>query len=85
MVMLLLLMKMLLLLLQPVVEKVQLEVEQPHEVAPVAAASAILASVPPDQPVLVLLCADRHLSQGRQLLLLPSNDGARRWRRRLHA
>ena len=47
-IMLLLLMNMLLLLLQPIVEKVQLEVEQPHEVVPVAAASAIVASVPPD-------------------------------------
>ena len=42
----------LLLLLQSVVEEVQLEVKQPHEVAPVAAC-AVLAL--PDQPVMLLM------------------------------
>ena len=71
----------LLLLLQSVVEEVQLKVEQPHEVAPVAAAPAVFAL--PDQPVMLLLGADRHLGQRGQLLLLP--HAARRWGRCLDA
>ena len=67
----------LLLLLQPVVEKVQLEIEQPHEVASVA--SALLAL--PDEPVLLLMRADRHVGQRGQLrLLLPPHDAGRRRR-----
>ena len=68
----------LLLLLQPVVEKVQLEIEQPHEVAPVAPALLAL----PDEPVLLLLMrADRHLGQRGQLLLVLLPHAARRWGR----
>ena len=67
----------LLLLLQPVVEKVQLEIEQPHEVASVA--SALIAL--PDEPVLLLMRADRHMGQRGQLrLLLPPHDAGRRRR-----
>ena len=41
-----------LLLLQPVIEEVELEVEQPHEVAAIAPAAIIALS---HQPVLLLL------------------------------
>ena len=71
----------LLLLLQSVVEEVQLEVEQPHEVAPVAAAAASAVLALPDQPVMLLLRADRHLGQRGQLLLVLLPHAARRWGR----
>ena len=73
----------LLLLLLPVIEEVELEVEEPHEVAAIAEAALLALS---DQPVLLkllLLCADRHLRQRGQLLLLLGRPpcSARGWRR----
>ena len=79
---------MLLLLLHPVIEEVELEVEEPHEVAAIAPAALLALSHKPVLLLLLLLlllqlCGDRHLSQRGQLLLLLGRlpCSARWWRR----
>ena len=72
-----------LLLLHHVIEEVELEVQEPHEVAAIATAALLALSYKSVLLMLLLLCADRHLGQRGQLLLLLGwlRCRARWWRR----